>query len=98
MLLVTNDAEDKQQALGLSNYKRHLHSRVVIFIKRSSYFTFFFKVVPAALEIAMEEDVDYRRGLPLDYLSYMGVQNSDKVIMHSRFIRLHIRVFLPTND
>ncbi|XP_060947430.1 ribosomal oxygenase 1 isoform X3 [Limanda limanda] len=36
------------------------------------------KVVPAALEIAMEEDVDFRQGLPLDYLSYMGVQNSDK--------------------
>lgn len=36
------------------------------------------KVVPAALEIAMEEDVEYRRGLPLDYLTYMGVQNSDK--------------------
>ncbi|KAL2082638.1 hypothetical protein ACEWY4_022456 [Coilia grayii] len=36
------------------------------------------KLVPAALEIAMEEDVEYRKGLPLDYLSYMGVQNSDK--------------------
>ncbi|XP_013875429.1 ribosomal oxygenase 1 [Austrofundulus limnaeus] len=36
------------------------------------------KVVPAALEIAMEEDVDFRRGLPLDYLTYMGVQHSDK--------------------
>ncbi|XP_068609757.1 ribosomal oxygenase 1 [Brachionichthys hirsutus] len=36
------------------------------------------KVVPAAMEMAMEEDVDFRRGLPLDYLTYMGVQNSDK--------------------
>ncbi|XP_068198909.1 ribosomal oxygenase 1 isoform X2 [Antennarius striatus] len=36
------------------------------------------KVVPAAMEIAMEEDVEFRRGLPLDYLTYMGVQNSDK--------------------
>ncbi|XP_042359335.1 ribosomal oxygenase 1 [Plectropomus leopardus] len=36
------------------------------------------KVVPAALEIAMEEDVEFRQGLPLDYLAYMGVQNSDK--------------------
>ncbi|KAM6915450.1 ribosomal oxygenase 1 [Xenentodon cancila] len=36
------------------------------------------KVVSAALEIAMEEDVEYRRGLPLDYLTYMGVQHSDK--------------------
>ncbi|XP_062266906.1 ribosomal oxygenase 1 isoform X1 [Platichthys flesus] len=36
------------------------------------------KVVPAALEVAMEEDVEFRQGLPLDYLSYMGVQNSEK--------------------
>ncbi|XP_072302404.1 ribosomal oxygenase 1 [Eucyclogobius newberryi] len=36
------------------------------------------KMMPAALEIAMEEDVEYRQGLPLDYLTYMGVQNSDK--------------------
>ncbi|XP_069017829.1 ribosomal oxygenase 1 isoform X2 [Embiotoca jacksoni] len=36
------------------------------------------RVVPAALEIAMEEDVEFRKGLPLDYLTYMGVQNSDK--------------------
>uniref|UniRef100_A0A8D2ZJA6 Bifunctional lysine-specific demethylase and histidyl-hydroxylase n=1 Tax=Scophthalmus maximus TaxID=52904 RepID=A0A8D2ZJA6_SCOMX len=35
------------------------------------------KVVPAALEVAMEEDVEFRQGLPLDYLTYMGVQNSD---------------------
>nr|XP_061806740.1 ribosomal oxygenase 1-like [Nerophis lumbriciformis] len=35
------------------------------------------KMVPTALEIAMEEDVEFRQGLPLDYLSYMGVQNSD---------------------
>lgn len=27
----------------------------------------------------MEEDVEFRQGLPLDYLTYMGVQNSDKV-------------------
>ncbi|XP_028253352.1 ribosomal oxygenase 1 [Parambassis ranga] len=36
------------------------------------------RIVPAALEIAMEEDVEFRQGLPLDYLTYMGVQNSDK--------------------
>ncbi|XP_014913150.1 ribosomal oxygenase 1 isoform X1 [Poecilia latipinna] len=36
------------------------------------------KVIPAALEVAMEEDVEFRRGLPLNYLTYMGVQNSDK--------------------
>lgn len=37
------------------------------------------QLVPAALEVAMDEDVDFRRGLPLDYLTYMGLQNSDMV-------------------
>ena len=39
------------------------------------------QLVPAALGVAMEEDVEYRQGLPLDYLTYMGVQNSDKVMI-----------------
>lgn len=38
------------------------------------------QVMPATLEMAMEEDVEFRKGLPLDYLTYMGVQNSDKVL------------------
>lgn len=47
------------------------------------------QVMPAALEMAMEEDVEFRKGLPLDYLTYMGVQNSDKVScsFHSTFTR-----------
>lgn len=48
--------------------------------KSFHFLTAFFQMVPAALEIAMEEDVEFRQGLPLDYLTYMGVQNSDKVI------------------
>ncbi len=43
------------------------------------------QLVPAALEIAMEEDVEFRKGLPLDYLTYMGVQNSDKVKINQLF-------------
>lgn len=39
------------------------------------------QMLPAALDIAMEEDVEFRRGLPLDYLTYMGVQNSDQVLV-----------------
>lgn len=46
--------------------------------QKNSWGDLLHKVVPAALEIAMEEDVEFRRGLPLDYLTYMGVQNSDK--------------------
>ncbi|XP_069090772.1 ribosomal oxygenase 1 [Pleurodeles waltl] len=36
------------------------------------------KLLPAALQVALEEDVEYRQGLPLDYLDYMGVQNSEQ--------------------
>ncbi|KAB5539983.1 hypothetical protein PHYPO_G00095660 [Pangasianodon hypophthalmus] len=46
--------------------------------QRSSWGDLLLKVMPAALEMAMEEDVEFRKGLPLDYLTYMGVQNSDK--------------------
>ncbi|XP_041831983.1 ribosomal oxygenase 1 isoform X2 [Melanotaenia boesemani] len=46
--------------------------------QKNSWGHLMLKVVPAALEVAMEEDVEFRRGLPLDYLTYMGVQNSDK--------------------
>ncbi|XP_054474739.1 ribosomal oxygenase 1 [Anoplopoma fimbria] len=46
--------------------------------QKNSWGDLLHKVVPAALEIAMEEDVEFRQGLPLDYLTYMGVQNSDK--------------------
>ncbi|KAM9703613.1 ribosomal oxygenase 1 [Menidia menidia] len=46
--------------------------------QKNSWGDLLMKVVPAALEIAMEEDVEFRRGLPLDYLTYMGVQHSDK--------------------
>ncbi|TSK58200.1 Ribosomal oxygenase 1 [Bagarius yarrelli] len=46
--------------------------------QRNSWGDLLLKVMPAALEMAMEEDVEFRKGLPLDYLTYMGVQNSDK--------------------
>ena len=38
-----------------------------------------FKVVPRALEIAAEEDVDFRQSLPLDYLNYTGIAFSESV-------------------
>ncbi|KAM4712579.1 ribosomal oxygenase 1 isoform 2-T2 [Anableps anableps] len=46
--------------------------------QKNSWGDLLHKVIPAALEVAMEEDVAFRRGLPLDYLTYMGVQNSEK--------------------
>ena len=42
------------------------------------------KLVTGALEIATEEDEDFRQGLPLDYLEYMGVCNSDDVTNKKR--------------
>lgn len=43
----------------------------------NSYGDLLDKVVPAALQSAVEEDVDFRRGLPRDYLRFMGVSNCD---------------------
>ena len=38
---------------------------------------FFIKLLPVALQAAIEEDLDFRRSLPIDYLQYMGVANYD---------------------
>ncbi|KAI0233823.1 hypothetical protein LSAT2_015979 [Lamellibrachia satsuma] len=35
------------------------------------------KLVPRALQVAFEEDLEYRKALPRDYLNYMGVAFSD---------------------
>ncbi|NXX88549.1 RIOX1 oxygenase, partial [Centropus bengalensis] len=45
--------------------------------QRNSWGDFLEKLLPAALQMAMEEDVEYRKGLPMDYLRYMGVANLD---------------------
>ncbi|XP_020665844.3 ribosomal oxygenase 1 [Pogona vitticeps] len=47
--------------------------------QRNSWADLLEKLLPAALQIAVEEDVEYRQGLPIDYLEYMGVLNSDHV-------------------
>ncbi|XP_034996629.2 ribosomal oxygenase 1 [Zootoca vivipara] len=47
--------------------------------QRNSWGDLLEKLLPAALQMAIEEDVEYRRGLPTDYLEYMGVLNSDVV-------------------
>ncbi|KTF90330.1 hypothetical protein cypCar_00023191 [Cyprinus carpio] len=46
--------------------------------QRNSWGDLLLKLMPAAPEIAMEEDVEFRKGLPLDYLQFIGVQNSEK--------------------
>ncbi|XP_053126443.1 ribosomal oxygenase 1 [Hemicordylus capensis] len=47
--------------------------------QRNSWGDLLEKLLPAALQMAIEEDVEYRQGLPLDYLQYMGVLNSEVV-------------------
>ena len=39
----------------------------------------FFQLVPTALEVASQEDVEFRKALPKDYLNYMGIAFSDSV-------------------
>ena len=41
------------------------------------------KLVPRALQLATQEDVEFRKSLPIDYLNYMGVAFSDKVSQNS---------------
>ncbi|XP_036590397.1 ribosomal oxygenase 1 [Trichosurus vulpecula] len=45
--------------------------------QRNSWGDLLEPLLPAALQAAMEEDVEFRRGLPRDYLDYMGVQHSE---------------------
>ncbi|CAN0092926.1 unnamed protein product [Bubo scandiacus] len=45
--------------------------------QRNSWGDLLEKLLPAALQMALEEDVEYRQGLPMGYLGYMGVANSD---------------------
>ncbi|KAM6130924.1 ribosomal oxygenase 1 [Pterocles gutturalis] len=47
--------------------------------QRNSWGDLLEKLLPAALQMALEEDVEFRQGLPMDYLRYMGVSNSDAV-------------------
>ncbi|XP_077342613.1 ribosomal oxygenase 1 [Lithobates pipiens] len=53
-----------------------LHITISSF-QKNSWIDLLEKLLPASLQIAAEEDVEFRKGLPLDYLEYMGVQNAD---------------------
>lgn len=39
----------------------------------------YLQLVPLAVQTAIEEDVEFRKGLPLGYSNYVGVANSEKV-------------------
>ena len=42
-------------------------------------FIFNRKLLPGAIEMAMQEDVEYRRGLPINYLINNGIVNEEDV-------------------
>lgn len=43
----------------------------------NTYGDLLLKLLPAALETAIAQSVEFRRGLPIDYLNYTGVVNAD---------------------
>ncbi|XP_061172709.1 ribosomal oxygenase 1-like isoform X1 [Saccostrea echinata] len=45
--------------------------------QKNTWGDLFEKLVPRALQIAIDEDVEFRRGLPREYSSYMGIAHSD---------------------
>ncbi|XP_045143916.1 ribosomal oxygenase 1 [Echinops telfairi] len=53
-----------------------LHLTVSTF-QRNTWGDFLEAVLPLAMQAAMEENVEFRRGLPRDFMDYMGAQHSD---------------------
>ncbi|XP_069886768.1 ribosomal oxygenase 1 [Dipodomys merriami] len=45
--------------------------------QRNTWGDFVEAVLPLAIQAAMEENVEFRRGLPRDFMDYMGAQHSD---------------------
>ncbi|XP_068731298.1 ribosomal oxygenase 1-like [Montipora capricornis] len=45
--------------------------------QKNAWIDFMEKLIPGALQVAFEEDQEFREGLPLNFLDYMGVANSE---------------------
>lgn len=45
--------------------------------QRNTWGDFLEAILPLAVQAAMEENVEFRRGLPRDFMDYMGAQHSD---------------------
>eukprot|EP00123_Amoebidium_parasiticum_P011942 comp21007_c0_seq1/m.28196 comp21007_c0_seq1/g.28196 ORF comp21007_c0_seq1/g.28196 comp21007_c0_seq1/m.28196 type:complete len:538 (-) comp21007_c0_seq1:68-1681(-) len=54
-----------------------LHATVSTY-QDNSWGTLFEKLVPRALQDSFEESIEFRKGLPLGYLNYMGVSKADR--------------------
>jgi len=64
-----------QAATSDSVHSLHL---TVSAYQKNSWIDLLEKVIPQALQLAAESDIEFRRGLPRGYLHYMGVANQDK--------------------
>ena len=54
-----------------------LHITVSMY-QKTSWIDLFEKVMPQALQVAAKEDIEFRKGLPLNYLQDLGVVNMEK--------------------
>ncbi|XP_015518365.2 ribosomal oxygenase 1 [Neodiprion pinetum] len=64
-----------------------LHVTLSVY-QRNSWGDFFDKLVPVTLEKAIASDVEFREGLPLDYLQHVGLAHADTdTIDRTKFIR-----------
>jgi len=55
-----------------------LHLTLSVY-QKNCWSDFMEKLIPAALQTAIEEDVEFRKALPIGYQNHVGVSNSDKV-------------------
>ena len=85
----------------MSTYQKNTWGTVIEKVKKCFDLTKFYplcfcQLLPSALKNAMVEDVDFRRGLPLDCTRFMGIVNSDKVrsLCNSTFYFVDIRIAL----
>ena len=47
--------------------------------QKTSWIDLFEKMIPQTLAAAAEEDVEFRRGLPIGYLNHLGISHQDRV-------------------
>lgn len=62
-----------------ANTEEDVHSLhiTVSCCQKNTWGDFLEKLLPTAIKIAMDEDVEFRKSLPRDYLSYMGIVHSE---------------------
>uniref|UniRef100_A0A8C2QFD2 Bifunctional lysine-specific demethylase and histidyl-hydroxylase n=2 Tax=Cricetulus griseus TaxID=10029 RepID=A0A8C2QFD2_CRIGR len=72
--------------------------------QRNTWGDFLEAVVPLAVQAAIEENVEFRRGLPRDFMDYMGAQHSDSkdprrtaFMEKVRVLVAHLRHFAPVD-